>query len=351
MPGAGVSATLTYLTETRGTSQALDAFVVDVAFDRMGAHACFALGDGTLRLVDLADLENWRTHQAHKGAVLALAQDSSLGGFVSGGDDGHFRRLSHMEELSDIFVAERGWVEHVAGHMDLKSSLLACSVKKTVHVFDHAGRLLKSLEHPSTVAGLAFDAKGKRVAAAHYNGASLWFVAAKTDNPRKLEWKGSHTGIVVHPDGGAVVTSMQENALHGWRLEDGQDMRMSGYPAKTESMSFSRNGKWLATGGADAVVLWPFFGGGPMGKPPVELAAGAGVLVTRVACHPTQDVVAAGFADGMMIIADIASRRVLPAAPPGGSAITALAWNASGAFLAWGTEDGRAGLLDLTAKD
>ena len=45
---------------------------------------------------------------------------------------------------------------------------------------------------------------------------------------------------------------MQENALHGWRLSDGQHMRMSGYPSKTHILSFTRNGKWLATSGADA---------------------------------------------------------------------------------------------------
>jgi hypothetical protein len=54
---------------------------------------------------------------------------------------------------------------------------------------------LKELTHPSGVTGLAFDTKGKRIAASHYNGASLWFVAAKTDSPRKLEWKGSHTAL------------------------------------------------------------------------------------------------------------------------------------------------------------
>ena len=40
---------------------------------------------------------------------------------------------------------------------------------------------------------------------------------------------------------------MQENALHGWRLADGQHMRMTGYPGKTQSLGFTRNGKWLAT--------------------------------------------------------------------------------------------------------
>src|SRR5207248_10220049 len=170
------------------------------------------------------------------------------------------------------------WVEHVASHPgDKGRGLRACAVGKIVHLFDGTGKPLKALEHPSSVAGLAFDARGKRIGTAHYNGASLWFVASKSDNPRRLEWNGSHIGIAIHPDGDAVVTAMQENALHGWRLSDGQHMRMSGYPGKTRALSFSRNGKWLATSGADAMVLWPFFGGGPMGKAPNELAGGAGV--------------------------------------------------------------------------
>ena len=174
------------------------------------------------------------------------------------------------------------WVEHVASHPgDKGKGLLACAVGKTIHLFDQAGQKLKELPHPSAVTGLAFDAKGKRVAASHYNGATLWFVAAKTDSPRKLEWKGSHTALAIHPDGDAVVTAMQENALHGWRLSDGQHMRMSGYPSKTQTLTFTRNGKWLASSGADAMVLWPFFGGGPMGKAPIELAGGDGISAPR----------------------------------------------------------------------
>jgi WD40 repeat protein len=200
------------------------------------------------------------------------------------------------------------------------------------------------------VTGLAFDSRGKRVAASHYNGATLWFVNAKEDSPRKLEWKGSHTGITIHPDSDAVVTAMQENALHGWRLSDNQHMRMSGYPSKTAAMSFTRNGKWLATSGADAMVLWPFFGGGPMGKAPIELAGGDGVVCTRVASHPRDEMVAGGFADGLVVLADVNSSRVLPVAPPGKGPVSALVWSPDGSQLAFGTETGFAAIIDLAKR-
>ncbi len=340
-----------FILQSRGIHRDLEAFVVSVAFDRGSKLAAFALGDGTLRLVALADREAWNEVAAHDGAILALAPDCRAGGFLSGGDDGRLRRIAADGGLTDIGKYGAKWVEHVASHAgDKGRGVLACAVGKAVHLFDGTGAALKTLEHPSSVTGIAFDARGKRIGASHYNGASLWFVASKSDNPRRLEWKGSHIGIAIHPDGDAVVTAMQENALHGWRLSDGQDMRMSGYPGKARALSFTRNGKWLASSGADSIVLWPFFGGGPMGKPATELAGGDNALCTMVACHPQQDVVAAGFSDGLVVAADIASARVLPVAAPGRGPVSALAWSFDGAWLAFGTETGFAALVDFSKR-
>ncbi len=332
------------LLRERGTTREFGEFVVGTAF--AGQLAAFALGDGTVRIAPPEG--EWQTVEVHDGAILALTVDGR-GGWVTGGDDGGFRAIDAGRTVTEIASFGSKWVEHVAAFADAKTHLLACASGKAVHVFSN-GTKLKSLEHLSTVTGIAFDGKGKRIAASHYNGCSLWFVAAKEDNPRRLEWKGSHTVVALHPGGEAVVTAMQENALHGWRLPDGQHMRMSGYPNKTESMSFSRNGRWLATSGAESVVLWPFFGGGPMGKPPLELAGGDGVFCTRVAFQPQQELVAAGFGDGLVVIADVASERILPVAPPGHGPVTALAWSADGSRLAFGTETGFAALFDLSKR-
>jgi WD40 repeat protein len=335
-----------FVLEERGQTQDLGAYVVDAVFDRGGA-AAFGLGDGTVRIAHGPD---WPVVEAHDGAVLAMAADSRAG-WVTGGDDGGLRRVSRDGEVSDVARYGSKWVEQVATFADGKGGgVLACAVGKAVHVLDVAGAVLKSLQHSSTVTGIAFDGRGKRIAASHYNGCSLWFVGAKDGSPRIMEWKGSHTGVILHPAAEAVVTSMQENSLHGWRLSDGQHMRMSGYPSKTASMSFSRNGKWLASSGAESVVLWPFSGGGPMGKAPLELAGADGVLCTQVACHPSHDMVAAGFNDGMVVLADIASQRIIPVAPPGHGPVSALGWSATGSHLAFGTEEGFAALVDFTPR-
>jgi WD40 repeat protein len=331
-----------FLLATRGRAESLGAWVVGAVFDNRDDPA-FALADGTLHIAAMQG--DWRAVAAHDGAILSACADIA-DGWLSGGDDGRLIRTAPDGATTMLADYKGRWVDHVAAH---ESGVRAAAVGKALHVLNADGPL-KALTHVSSVGGIAFDAKGKRIAASHYNGASLWFVAAKEDRPRALEWKGSHHAIAFSPDGTHVVTAMQEPSLHGWRLADGQHMRMSGYPGKTRSLGFTARGRWLATSGAESVVLWPFFGGGPMGKAPTELAGGDQVFCTAVACHPQHEVVAAGFGDGLVLIAEIASGKVVPVAPPSGSAVSALSWSPNGALLAFGTEAGQAGLIDLARR-
>ncbi|MBC9177068.1 WD40 repeat domain-containing protein [Pseudoroseomonas ludipueritiae] len=337
-----------FLLTSRGKGDELGAWVIGAAFSRDGKAAAFALGDGTMRIASTTDITGeWNKVEVHDGACLSMVPDVSSG-FLSGGDDGLVARVANDGKVDEFAkLGTMKWVDNVAAHPD---GLRAASVGKVVHLFGKDGTLFRKLEHPSSVGGIAFDAKGKRVAVAHYNGASLWFANSKDGSAKVLPWKGSHQGVWFSPDGTHVVTTMQENALHGWRLADAQDMRMSGYATKIKSVSFTGKGRWLATAGADCIVLWPFFAGGPMGKPPVELAGGDGVLCTQVACHPQHEVVAAGFDDGLVLMAEIGSGKVVPVAAPGRGAISALAWNPAGTQIAFGTESGFAGLVDLSKR-
>ncbi len=340
------------LREARGAVREADAFVTGCAVSRDSSRAAFATGDGAVHLATLGQSCAWSRIEAHAGVVLSLSQDVSAQDFLTGGDDNRLCRVYGSEAAEPVCELARGrrWVEHVVSVLDGRTGLIASAHGKQVESRDASGQLLRGCGHDSTVAGLAFDAKGKRIAAAHYGGVSLRFVNARTDQPRLLAWKGSHIAVAMHPAGEAVVTAMQENELHGWRLADGHNMRMSGYPQKTQSLSFSRNGRWLATSGADGVVLWPFFGGGPMGRAPTELASVPGVICRYVAFHPQHEIVAAGFADGSVLMSDVATRRVLPICGAQGSAVSSLAFSPDGTRLVFGNEAGRMAIIDLAVS-
>ena len=225
--------------------------------------------------------------------------------------------------------------------------LTAISAGKQVRARDESGAV-KTWSAPTTARGLAFQPKGFRLAATHYNGATLWFPKVE-GAPQTVEWKGAHLDVTFSPDGRFLVTSMQENALHGWRLQDSRNMRMTGYPAKTRSLSWSHDGQWLATSGADAAVVWPFKDkDGPMGKAPRECGVRQ-ARVTQVAFHPKALVLAIGYSDGLVLLVRLADAAEILVRHPGDGAVSALAWGAMGSQLLFGLDSGAAGLLSLHA--
>ncbi len=308
-----------------------------VAIHFVGDSAAIATGEGEILIAGKSEARI----KVHQGAILAAIGDGRR--IFTAGDDGKLFTTDIEGERE--FIADSGgkWIDQLALG---SSDVVAWSVGKTAFVRTNKGE--KKLEVSSTVGGLAFAPKGLRLAVAHYGGVSLWF--PNTDaKPELLTWKGSHLGVMFSPDGRFVVTTMQEPALHGWRLSDGQHMRMSGYPARVRSMAFTADEKWLVTSGAPEVILWPFqTRDGPIGKQPFMLAPGPkDTRVAVVTCNPAQDVLAVGYSDGMVMLVRTADGAEILARRPSGTPVTALAWRPDGKLLAFGTEDGKAGLLPI----
>ena len=278
----------------------------------------------------------------HDGGILASAGDGAR--LVTGGDDGKVVSLDAADKANAVGQdAKHRWIDHVALG---PNGAVAWSAGKNAFARTGAGEP-RSVELPSTPGGLAFAPKGVRLAIAHYNGASLWLPKTAAA-PERLEWKGSHLSVSFSPDGKFLITSMQEPVLHGWRLADRKHMRMSGYSARVRSLGWSADGKWLASAGAEQLILWPFQSkDGPMGKPPRMLAPYPARAVL-VSCHPREPVVAVGYADGLLLLVRIEDGAEILAKKPGAAPVTALGWRSDGAALAFGTEDGEAGVIDLS---
>jgi WD40 repeat protein len=316
---------------------AIGAAVTAVHF--LSDRAAFVGAEASVALVD--EQSEITRIDVHSGGILCAASDGRR--IVMGGDDGKLVALDAKGEVMLLATdAKRRWIDNVALHAD---GAFAWSAGKTAFIRGTKGEE-KSLDAPSTVGGLAFAPKGLRLAVAHYNGVTLWFpnMAAK---PEFLEWAGSHLAVAFSPDNKFLVTAMHEPALHGWRLADSRHMRMTGYPGRVRSMSWSAGGKFLATSGADTVILWPFASkDGPMGKEPAMLAP-MPVRATAVACHPKQEILAAGYDDGTILLVRIEDGGEVLVRRNGTPPVAGLAWNAKGTTLAFADEAGDAGLLTL----
>jgi WD40 repeat protein len=315
----------------------LDGHCVAAAF--LGGVPHFALADGTVHR-----LEHGHKWQAVHDGLLAAALDWQKRRLITGGEDGRVF-ASAGEQVEPIAEMGRKWVTSVAAG---PQGAIAFAAGRNAVVRFADGKL-REFAHPRSVEGLAFAPRGMRLAVARYNGATLHWVAAEKGQPTELGWDGAHTGITFSPDGNFLVTTMQENALHGWKLSDSRHMRMTGYPAKVKSLSWSAKGKWLASSGAPAAIVWPFQGkDGPMGKAPLELGTRGDTLVTCVACHPSQDIAAIGYADGMVMAARFADAREVLLRRPGKGAVTSMMWDEDERRIAFGTEAGDCGVIDIS---
>ena len=321
-------------------SLSFSAYVTAALFDHSG-RAAFALGDGTVRF------ESDETVDAHPDAAILCAAPHPTGqGIVTGGDDGRVV-WSRPEGAVELYAQRGKWID--ALDASAESGLIAFASGREVRVLDVKDpKFARVFAHEKSVSDVAFDAKGRRIAAATYGGADLWFARIEGQKATKLKWAGSHVAAAFSPDGKFLVTAMQENALHGWRLSDAKDMRMGGYPAKPKSIAFLSKGALMATSGANGMVLWPFGGAnGPMGREAVEIGHDERALVTQVAATPNGSIVAAGLDDGRVWVAELSQTGVHRVRDEKGSAITALALSPDEGRLAWGDEDGNAGLVSL----
>lgn len=317
-----------------------DAYVTAAFFDRAG-RAAFALGDGTVRF------EGGETVEAHDGAALSACLPPSGEGILTAGDDGRVV-LSTPAGAHEIASLPGKWIDSVAASPD--SGLIAFAAGRELHARDPADpAFARTFVHEKSVSDIAFDPKGRRIAVATYGGVWLWYARIADQKPVVLKWAGSHIAACWSPDGKFLVSAMQENQLHGWRVADEKNMRMGGYPSKVRSLAFMSKGALMATSGANGAVCWPFAGAtGPMGKQAAEIGYDDSALTTRIAAQLDKTWLVAGLDDGRVWAADVTGEKLVPIKSEKGAAISALALSADAKRVAWGDEDGAAGVAEIS---
>ena len=329
------------LNDYRLDQWAVDAPLTGVCVERGGQYAAFAGGDGRVRIIDLLDQEpSLSAWSLTRGAILALAPDCREPGFLCGADDDAVYRVHATDGPRELARITRSWSDQLATH---PRGLRAISDGPLVRVLNAGGRTVAELgEHPSTVAGLAFDSSGRRLAVSHYNGVSLWTLDGQCSGPQRLYHRGSHLELIWSEDERFVVTATQEKTLHAWDLVSGEDASLGPCINKVKAMSWSTDGAWLLASGADTVSGWPFSGGRLPLAAPRMLGRYSEHLVAKVCANPRLALVAAAYNDGGLELVSLTPRprrHSLATAP--GSPVVALAWSSEGSQLLGGDTDGR----------
>lgn len=306
-------------------------------------------GDGTLHLLRPGMAAPLALPVAPQASLLGLAATPQ--GFVTASEEGDLHLTTPQGETTLLHATGHMFLEHIA-YCPRTGQVLAATGKSLTAVKLRDGKAT-TFPHPlpSTIAGLAVSPIGARVAASHYGGATIVATDSPNNAPRTLPWKGSHLALTYSPDGKWLISAMQENAIHLWRLSDGMDLQMRGYPAKISQFSWSPNGQELATNGGFGVPLWNFANKekGPAGQQ-ARVIGDSGApetTVTAVAMHPKGPFCAVGYADGLALLTNTEQERAVLLQEPAASAVTHACWSPTGLHLATTTATGTLTLIDF----
>lgn len=142
---------------------------------------------------------------------------------------------------------------------------LAVAHSDKVVVFDAAsGKALKTLSgHRDPVQCVAFAKDGKTLASGSYDGTVRLWNPANGRMIREIKVPGdgitdsSVAAVCFSPDGKSLAAGSLE-AIFLFRVESGQSLaKLEGHAQQVTSLSFSNNGKLLASGSADGTAqIW-----------------------------------------------------------------------------------------------
>ncbi|CAN5518236.1 PD40 domain-containing protein [soil metagenome] len=256
---------------------------------------------GDALLLDTGDGRVVAKLTGHAFGVLSAAWSPDGGAVAVGGHDG----TVHLYGPSGIRLASHvldGWVAALEWSPD--GSMLAAAAGRSLALIPRAGGRPHRFEPvASTVTAVAWAVNGKRVGATAYGGVT-WYdpdAVPSAEPVRTYPWKGSLLSLVMSPCGKWACGGAQDASVHLWKLWSGDDLSMSGYPAKLEHLAFRHDGRWMATACLGEITVWDFGGKGPAGSRP---AAGEEHArhISSLTWEPGGARLLTGAADGQVIL-------------------------------------------------
>jgi WD40 repeat protein len=348
--------------------------IADLRFSADGSAVAFTSVDGTVAIAAVADHEppearirvsndlGQTTIRPREKPPVPLTATSAFAdgdvplasyahsGFLVGAANGEVLHLTAGGEIADPLVKIDGPI--VAIDHSAKAGTTAVSNGHDVFLSHSQGDVVRlERDVTSSTDALAFSPGGRRLACGVGERLSIWAVEGDTVLTRDIPLTARPVSIRWSRDGTWLACGLETGGFALVGLADGRAEIVAGFPSPVRTVCWSQPAHALFASGAFRIAGWsmtaPPVGGETSGA--LETGRAGLVLVEAVAAHPEKKLIAAGYANGRITIAQIGARDELLVRPLG-SAVAALAWSADGRHLAMGSVDGTAAIVTLPSQ-
>ena len=313
-------------------------FVSHMEISKNGLFVAVSLASGPIKIFNRKDGSQIAL-DGHEFGTMEISWSPDNSKLASVGQDGKLKIWDvKTQKLLKTLKGGAQWVEHVS--WSPSGDYIASTAGKILRIWSAEGFLFQEYkQHPSTVTAIHWNSKSTEIATASY-GKIMIFLIGVNEPQKILPYPSSIIVLSWHKNGLWIVAGTQEGSVCGWQLPNGGDpIDAQGYETKITQLSWSKNGKNLATVGGRWIVIWNFFGKGPEGRQPEILKDDR--KVTQMSYQNNGDLLASGTKDGSILF----WRPAVPEKPrlvfEVDSAINHLRWSEDGSFLVICSEDGK----------
>jgi WD40 repeat protein len=334
-----------------------------ITFNADATAVAFACEDGGIHLAATADKDSptRRTRRAIDTARLTIAPrekpypplkpaDFTLGrtsDVVAFGSNG----FAFAKETGRINSLTPGGIAvHLAARAPAEIAVLAASPDgrtlayasgATVHVAT-ADASATALPAASLVRALAFSPDGTVLAVAYAQGVARWDLRAPDKPPVETPLAGLPVSLNWHPDGSWLSVGLGDGGFCLLDTAANTATHHGNFRAPVRRAVFGRASNTVLAAGAFRVAAWDL-----ADRQAVLTGRPGLVLVTALATSPDRNLVAVGYANGLLSLAEISRPSEILLREDTGAGITAMEWSSNGSYLALAGSDGSAALVEF----